>query len=137
MNQNIAFQLTESGYVPDLLIRRGIKKLLQQRLNQINAFDITKMAEQQADFIAHMNQSEIAVLPHKANEQHYEIPWAFYLCVLGPHAKYSCCYWPEGVNTLAKAERAGLQQTCERAQIEDGMKNIRAWLRLGFVNDYG
>ena len=121
MKQNIAVELTESGYVPDSLIRHGIRKLLRQRLVEINAVDIEHTAEQQSEFIEQMNASEIALLPDIANEQHYEVPQEFYENVLGTHGKYSCCYWPVGTNELAAAEQAGLEQTCEHAGIVDGM----------------
>jgi cyclopropane-fatty-acyl-phospholipid synthase len=121
MKQNLAVELTESGYVPDGLVRHGIRKLLRQRLNEIHATDIERMAEQQNVFIAEMDRSAIALLPELANEQHYEVPQAFYRNVLGPHRKYSCCYWPEGTEYLADAEQAGLDLTCDHADIEDGM----------------
>ena len=58
----------------------------------------------------------------KPNEQHYEVPAEFFQLVLGPRLKYSCCLWPEGVESLAAAEEAMLALTCERAEIEDGME---------------
>lgn len=143
MNQNLAVELTESGYIPDALIRRGIRTLLKQRLEEINASEPETTAEQQLAFIESMNDSAIALLTDKANEQHYEVPQSFYHAVLGPHHKYSCCYWPDGVNTLAKAEQAGLQQTCERAGIEDGMRilelgcgwgSLTLWIASRFPN---
>jgi cyclopropane-fatty-acyl-phospholipid synthase len=41
---------------------------------------------------------------------------------LGKWLKYSCCYWPEGVETIDEAEEAMLHLTCERAGLEDGME---------------
>jgi cyclopropane-fatty-acyl-phospholipid synthase len=41
--------------------------------------------------------------------------------VLGRRLKYSCCYWPDGVDTLDQAEEAMLELTCARARLEDGM----------------
>jgi len=122
MKQNFAVELTESGYVPDSLVRHGIRQLLKQRLAEINASDISKISDDQARFIEQMDNSDIALLPQMANEQHYEVPQEFYNSALGSHGKYSCCYWPEGVTSLAAAEQAGLQKTCEHAGIEDGMK---------------
>jgi len=122
MKQNFAVELTESGYVPDSLVRHGIRQLLKQRLAEINASDIAKISDDQARFIEQMDNSDIALLPQMANEQHYEVPQEFYNSALGSHGKYSCCYWPEGVTSLAAAEQAGLQKTCEHAGIEDGMK---------------
>lgn len=121
MKQNLAVELTESGYVPDSLVRHGIRNLLRQRLDEINTSDVTKMAETQNAFIEHMDTAAIAFLPELANEQHYEVPQAFYGNVLGPFGKYSCCYWPGNVTSLADAEQAGLEMTCKHAGIEDGM----------------
>ncbi len=39
-------------------------------------------------------------MPAKASEQHYEVPAAFFGGVLGPHRKYSSCYWPGHAATL-------------------------------------
>jgi cyclopropane-fatty-acyl-phospholipid synthase len=118
---NLALELTESGYVPDSLIRHGIRRLLQQRLKEIHARDITRMAEEQASFIREMDQSPVALLPELANEQHYEVPAEFFRDVLGPMGKYSCCYWDDDTTTLAAAEKLALQKTCSNADIRDGM----------------
>ena len=123
----LAFDLTEQGYVPDLVIRRGIRYLVKQRLREIDVRNTEKMAETQGQFIASMDNASTALVPEKANEQHYEVPASFYLKSLGPNLKYSCAYWPEGINTLADAEVAGLKATCEHAQLSDG-QNI---LELG------
>ena len=143
MKQNLAVELTESGYIPDGLIRRGIRTLLKQRLNEINATQPETTAEQQQSFIEAMNDSAIALLTHKANEQHYEVPQSFYHDVLGPHLKYSCCYWPEGTTSLSAAEQSGLEQTCKHAGIEDGMRilelgcgwgSLTLWIASRFPN---
>lgn len=123
----LAFDLTEQGLVPDIVIRRGIQLLLKQRLKEINHRDITAMAQEQSRFIAQMYESPIALVPEKANEQHYEVPAGFYLNTLGPHLKYSCAYWANDVTNLAGAEVAALEQTCQHAQLENG-QNI---LELG------
>ncbi len=121
MNNNFALELTESGFVPDKLIRHGIRKLLRQRLDEIQVSDTSRMASDQAHFITEMDKSEIALLPEMANEQHYEVPQQFYQHVLGPHQKYSCCYWPENTSDLAAAEKLALEETCRHAEITDGM----------------
>jgi len=118
---SLAFDLTEQGLVPDIVIRRGIRHLLKQRLNEIHHDDIEKMAADQSKFISLMNQSPIALLTDKANEQHYEVPADLYKHTLGTRLKYSSAYWSHGVDSLDKAEVAGLKQTCLNAEIEDGM----------------
>ena len=118
----VALNWTEQGYVPDSVIRHGIRRLLAQRLRTINSNDCEAMALARQQFITEMKQGPIAVAPDKANEQHYEVPARFYDLVLGRQRKYSCCYWPQGVNTLDEAEEAALAQTCKRARLQDGQK---------------
>jgi cyclopropane-fatty-acyl-phospholipid synthase len=48
------------------------------------------------------------------------VPAAFFERVLGPHLKYSSCYWPRGVERLGDAEAAMLALTAERAGLADG-----------------
>ncbi len=67
-----------------------------------------------------MKNGPIAPVPETANEQHYEAPPEFFARALGPRLKYSCGYWPAGVQTLAAAEEAALALTCERADLIDG-----------------
>lgn len=117
---NLAIALTERGIVPDMLVRTGIRRLLGQRLAQIRADSAEDGARQAEAFIASMRRAPIAILPHKANEQHYELPPEFFAQVLGARRKYSSGWWPAGVATLDGAEEAALQATCQRADLADG-----------------
>jgi len=112
----------ERGVVPDRWVRAGIRRLLRERLTEIHESDIERAAELTERFVAEMNVAPIALTPDKANEQHYEVPAEFYASVLGPRRKYSCCYWPAGVETLTAAEDAALALTCERAELSDGQR---------------
>mgnify|MGYP001815600652 FL=1 len=116
-----AVDWTESGLLPDSVIRAGIRRLLDRKLKEIHATDVEKAAIIKNRFVQMMGESPIALVPHLANEQHYEVPAAFYSEVLGKNRKYSCCYWPTGITDLDSAEEAALQVTVERAGIEDGM----------------
>ena len=118
----LAFDLTEQGLVPDIVIRRGIRYLVKQRLTEIHAFDNEAMADALSAFVEHMRKAPIALLPEKANEQHYEVPAAFYVKALGTHRKYSSAYWPEGVNSLDEAEATALAETCLHADLKDGQR---------------
>jgi cyclopropane-fatty-acyl-phospholipid synthase len=118
----LAINWTEQGLLPDSVIRAGIRRLLKQRLDEIHADDAEAAARLTERFVAGMNTAPIALVPEKANEQHYEVPAAFYALALGGHRKYSCCYWPEGVNALDDAEAAALAVTGERAGLRDGME---------------
>jgi len=117
----------EQGPVPDGVVRLGIRRLLKERLAEMRAADAEAAEEMNQAFIAQMRGAPIALLPEKANEQHYELPAAFFARTLGPHRKYSGCYWGAGVETLAQAEEAALRLTCERAGLRDG----QAILELG------
>jgi cyclopropane-fatty-acyl-phospholipid synthase len=56
-----------------------------------------------------------------ANRQHYEVPPEFFVTVLGPHLKYSCCLW-DGADSLAAAEAAMLDAVIRRADVTDGQR---------------
>lgn len=117
-----AIEWTESGLVPDAVIRRGIRRLLAGRLASIAAQDIEIASAKERDFVAMMDSSPIALVPELANEQHYEVPADFFKAALGPHRKYSCCYWDDSTANLKAAEEAALAITCERAEIRDGQR---------------
>lgn len=115
-------ELADLGWLPDQLIRFGIRRLDKKRLQaeaRRNSEDNGNVLKR---FIENMRHSPIALQPRKPNEQHYEIPPAFFQRVLGKHLKYSGCYWPQGVMNLDEAEEKMLLLTCERAQLHDGME---------------
>jgi len=85
------------------------------------AHTLQAQADARAAFIRDMDAQIIAPSPDKPNEQHYELPAEFFAGVLGAQRKYSCGYWPEGVNDLDRAEEAALHITGERAGLADGM----------------
>lgn len=118
----VAVDWVEQGLVPDGVVRLGIRRLLKARLAELRSDDASAAADLANAFVEEMRTSPVALVPEKANEQHYEVPAAFFGEVLGPHRKYSCCFWPEGTQTLAQAEAAALAITCERAGLADGQR---------------
>ena len=118
----LLIDMAESGWLPDRLIRFGIRQLDRKRLREENQGQSVEQGPDLGSFIAEMHQSPIAMKTHKANEQHYEVPPAFFEQVLGRHLKYSGCYWPDGVENLDQAEETMLELTCRRAKLTDGMK---------------
>ena len=118
----LALQATESGIVPDAFARAGIRRLLRSRLAEIAAARPAEAAACAEAFVAAMRDAPIALVPEKANEQHYELPSAFFGHVLGRRRKYSSAWWPEGVTDLDAAEEAALAATAERAGLADGQR---------------
>jgi len=115
-------ELVENGRIPDLLTRAGIRLLLLQRLREQAQEGPDQEWQAMMTFVEEMRQSPIALHTQEANEQHYELPPRFFELVLGPHLKYSCCHFPEGVKELGHAEASMLALTCERAQLQDGQQ---------------
>ena len=72
--------LIEKGWIPDSLIRIGIRQLLRKRLSEekIN-FNNKDYINSYADTLC---SRPIAVDTSKANDQHYELPPSFFNLVL-------------------------------------------------------
>ncbi|MEO5821441.1 MAG: cyclopropane-fatty-acyl-phospholipid synthase family protein [Vicinamibacteraceae bacterium] len=120
---NAAIQLAEGGWLPDPVLRWGIRQACARRLR-----DEGRRRHGQSDAAAaaavvrELSRSEVALVPALANAQHYEVPTAFFQRVLGPRLKYSCAWWGDGVETLTAAEEAALELTIAHADIVDGMR---------------
>ncbi len=112
----------EQGWFPDGLIRFGIRHLDRARLKLESKGGQFRQMEAKREFIRNLQELPIAVETEKANEQHYELPPEFFVSVLGPHRKYSCCLWTDKTRTLGEAEAAALEMVSQRAQIRDGME---------------
>lgn len=115
-----ALNWIEEGLVPDRVVRLGIQRLLRARLDEVAAGDAEAGAAIDQRFFESLGRAPLALVPEKANEQHYEVPAAFFEAVLGPHRKYSCCHWGPDTQDLEQAEAAALAATCERAGLADG-----------------
>ncbi len=113
---SLVIELIERGWMSDVLTRRGIRHLCQRRLDEVSSTWDHNSLEKFADL---SSQMPIAPRSEKANEQHYEVPAAFFDLVLGPRRKYSCCSY-EKATTLAEAEVESLEMTCQRAELRDG-----------------
>ena len=118
---SMMIDLMELGILPDAVIRRGIRRLLQKRLRDEYHGDTEVERLRQREFFALLRESPLAVETGPAKDQHDELPPAFFSQVLGPRLKYSCCLYPIGVTSLAVAEETMLAETCRRAGLFDGM----------------
>lgn len=115
-----AIELVERGWVPDALVRAGIRQMLRERLRRERRSTAEDQHGAKRTLIAALRGSPIALHTQAANQQHYELPPRFFQLVLGKHLKYSSGYWPEGVTDLSTAEEAMLELTCQRAGLSDG-----------------
>ncbi|NDG85062.1 MAG: class I SAM-dependent methyltransferase [Proteobacteria bacterium] len=110
----------EQGWIPEILIRLGIRQLCRQRLGEILHRDLEARMKAKRDYIGMLRSSPLAVETKAANEQHYEIPAGFFHLVLGRNRKYSSCFFENGSRSLDQAEDAALRITMERAELRDG-----------------
>ncbi|MDX1571423.1 MAG: class I SAM-dependent methyltransferase, partial [Xanthomonadales bacterium] len=110
----------EQGLLPDFLIRFGIRRLCEQRLREEQAGGPVEQYRRFTALIDELRQSEIAIETQAANEQHYEVPAAFFRLALGRRLKYSACLWNDETPDLDAAEAAMLALSCDRAELSDG-----------------
>ena len=104
----------EGAPLPDGVRRAAVRMLVEgARRNLAGGTD-------DAQFAAAMAAHPIAEHVRAANDQHYELPAAFFERVLGPNLKYSCCLYPTGSETLGEAEALALHETCAHAELSDG-----------------
>jgi cyclopropane-fatty-acyl-phospholipid synthase len=120
-------KLIEEDKVPDFLLRKGIRKLLKQRLDDENKGNVEAQQASLMGLIDTLKASPIAVNTADANQQHYEVPTQFYQYCLGKNLKYSSGYWKLGVTDIDTSEDDMLELTCQRAGLVDG----QAVLELG------
>ena len=107
-------RLLEKNLLPDPVLRFGIRRLLARRLREEAA------RHDAATYAADLATRPLAEQTAAANEQHYEVPTAFYRLCLGKRLKYSACLYPTGRESLDQAEELMLDLYVERARLADG-----------------
>jgi cyclopropane-fatty-acyl-phospholipid synthase len=118
---NLVTKLIELGVIPELILRVAIKKLIQKRLLEIPVNSEVRKS-QKANFIEELQSSPIALSTKLANEQHYEVPPAFFQEIMGAHLKYSCGWFDKNTISLDEAEENMLQLYFERLDIKNNQK---------------
>ena len=135
--------LAEQGFIPDFLLRLGIRKLLRKRLASVSIGNCESQQDELSKMILQFSNGPIAPLPDMANEQHYEVGADVFRYMLGNRFKYSCCHFDSPTSSLNQAEESALQITCDRAEICDGMSilelgcgwgSLTLWLCENFPN---
>lgn len=128
--------MIDRGLLPDPILRLGVRKRCD---NLIREYEGHTTEERQAHLnriISELDGSPVAVDTSTANEQHYELPPEFFQTVLGPHLKYSSCYWDETTRSLEAAEEKMLALTCERAELADGQHILELGCGWGSLSLY-
>ena len=118
---NLGIKLIELGVIPESILRVAIKKLIQKRLLEIPVNSEVRKS-QKANFIEELQSSPIALSTKLANEQHYEVPPAFFQEIMGAHLKYSCGWFDKNTISLDEAEENMLQLYLERLYIKNNQK---------------
>ncbi|PCH36126.1 S-adenosyl-L-methionine-dependent methyltransferase [Wolfiporia cocos MD-104 SS10] len=117
----VGYALLDKGLLPDFILRLAIRALCRQRLHEIDLCSFEANHAAKMEWIEQVRaRSVIADFTEKANEQHYEVPTEFMLSCLGPYAKYSCCLYPTGRETLEEAEILMFEMYCEKAKLKNG-----------------
>ncbi|KAJ3221248.1 hypothetical protein HK099_003656, partial [Clydaea vesicula] len=155
----------DAGYVPDFLMRKGIRYFLGNRLNEIENGQLLSnkqelkaeniksrlnfLNEKKIEYIKHLknvskkplvdssqDKKVIALDTEKANEQHYEIPTEFFKLCLGNKLKYSGCLYENGAKNLNEAEVDMLDLYINRGAFHDGQEVLDLGCGWGSVTLY-
>jgi len=128
--------LLDRGWLPDGLLRLGIRRMLRARLRQERADGPGARAERVRRLLDQRADGPVATHTARANEQHYAVPPAFFEPILGRHCKYSCGLWSDGVDDLDAAEEAMLELYVRRARLEDGQRILDLGCGWGSLSLY-
>lgn len=126
----------QRNVIPDVLLRWGVRKLLEGRLQDITQPTLEAHMHHLLAFVQSLKEMPIAVNTEDANAQHYEVPTEFYQLVLGKRLKYSSAYFPEKNSTLDEAEEAMFAMYAKRAQLKDGQSVLDVGCGWGSLSMY-
>ena len=116
----LLIDLAERGWVPDVLVRAGIRQIIRGRLKEEYGDGESARIARVNQLMRELGESVVALETDRANQQHYEVPTAFFRLVLGEHMKYSACLFEPDDCSLDQAEQAMLATYAQRAELADG-----------------
>ena len=108
----LGIYLAEKGLVPDFILNFFIQRISLARVSSAS------IENEKIMVINNLKSGPIAERTSDANDQHYEVPPAFFELVLGKHMKYSCSQFDSKTDDLDKAEESMLQLYIDRAGIQ-------------------
>lgn len=120
MSGNLVIDWTDQGYVPDVVTRVGLQRVLRARLSQLGAEQCDRASATTQRFIERMRSGAVDLTSARDDSQRDAMPALFYHHVLGRQRKFSACWWPDGIDTLDAAEEAALCEIGMRAGLADG-----------------
>ena len=126
----IADRVVARGILPDPLLRGAIAQNCRLRLHRERRRGLDALEEMVAAMSDGADRDRDAARPTTSTTSFRP---QFFALALGPRRKYSGCFWPDGVETLADAEETMLELTCARAGIVGRDGCARARLRLGLA----
>jgi cation-transporting P-type ATPase 13A2 len=112
--------LLDGGWLPEAVIRFGIRRQLAERVQLIRSQSLEKSYERKMQYVEALRKRPIAIETDSANQQHYEVGTGVLQACLGPRMKYSCCLYPQGQETLGQAEVLMLQSYVQKADLSNG-----------------
>ena len=104
--------------MPDVVRRAAVWALVENARRQMASPEPGATAA----FAREMVARPIAENTQAANDQHYELPAAFFEAVLGPQLKYSSGLYGADGDSLAVAEERALSETASHADLADGQQ---------------
>lgn len=114
--------ILDRGYLPQAIIRLGIRRQLQDRIRLIQNASLEEAYRIKMQYVKQLRSQPMAIETAAANQQHYEVGTGVLKACLGPRMKYSACLYPTGKETLGQAEVDMLESYIEKAGLADGMK---------------
>jgi len=137
----IADAALELGLVPDAGLSALVRASCRRHLNREPRSAEAREADLER-FLGVIRGEPLAVRTEAVNEQHYEVPTEFFLRVLGPRLKYSCCLFEDPAapasptDDLAAAEERMLALTCARADLAEGQSILELGCGWGSLTLY-
>ena len=107
--------IAELGLIPDAFIKIAVRFITTKRLNDPDIY------RNKLNIIQYISEGGIAEKTDDANEQHYEVPPAFFKYALGKNLKYSCSFF-DNTSSLDEAEKSMIELYIKRAEIQEGQK---------------
>lgn len=107
--------IAELGLIPDAFIKIAVRFITTKRLNDPNIY------RNKLNIIQYISEGGIAEKTDDANEQHYEVPPAFFKYALGKNLKYSCSFF-DNTSSLDEAEKSMIELYIQRAEIQEGQQ---------------